>query len=143
MNQITPYQIGEAARQAGVSLRTIRFYQQKNLITPSIRTSSGMSLYSQSDINRIRLIRRLKNTGMNLGQIETVLNPNGEGDRKAKVEHTLKVLSLEAENARKRISELQQQSQEREDIILLIKKCLNCGMGNCPEECPPRAHIIQ
>ena len=137
-----PYQIGEAARQVGVSLRTIRFYQQKGLVTPSLRTSSGMSLYSQSDINRIRFIRRLKNTGINLEQIEAILNPGSEGDRKAKVEHTLKVLGLEAENARKRITELEQQSQEREDIIHLVKKCLNCEMNSCPEECPPRAHII-
>ena len=143
MNQAVAYQISEVAKQADVSLRTVRFYQQKGLINPSLRTSSGMRLYSQNDVNRIRLIRRLKNTGMNLEQIQAILSPDGRSDRKAKVEHTLKVLSLEAENARKRIVELKQQSREREEIISLIKKCLDCEIGVCPEECPPRVHIIQ
>ena len=143
MNQVVPYQISEVARQAKVSLRTVRFYQQKGLIIPSFRTSGGMRLYSQSDVNRVKLIRRLRNTGMNLEQIKAVLNPDNDSDRKAKVEHTLKVLTLEAENARRRIIELKQQSREREKIISLIRKCLDCEMGSCPEECPPRAHIIQ
>jgi len=143
MNQQVAYQISEVARQAGVSLRTIRFYQQKGLIVPSLRTSSGMRLYAQSDVNRVKFIRRLKNTGMNLEQIKAVLSPDNGDDRKAKVEQTLKVLKLEAENARQRTAELKRQSQEREEIISLVEKCLECDMGSCPEGCPPRYHIIQ
>lgn len=142
MNQITPYQVGEAARQAEVSLRTVRFYEQKGLIIPSVRTSNNMRLYSESDINRIRLIRRLRNTGMSLKQIEVVLNPKDDGDRKAKVEYTIKVLNIEADNTRKRIAALEYQDQERQEIIRLIRKCLSCERDGCPEKCPPRAHII-
>ena len=68
------YQIGELAKQTGVSLRTIRFYQQREMIIPSLLTSSGMSLYSASDVERIKLIRRLRNTGMRLEEIKDVLH---------------------------------------------------------------------
>ena len=137
------YQIGELAKQTGVSLRTIRFYQQKEMIIPSFLTSSRMSLYSASDVERIKLIRRLRNTGMRLKEIKDVLHPDSTSDRRSRVEHTLKVLSLEAENARKRIAELEKQSLEREQIVKMIKKCLNCEMASCPEECPSRVHIIK
>ena len=137
------YQIGALAKQTGASLRTIRFYQQKGMIIPSFQTSSGMRLYSASDIERIKLIRRLRNTGMRLEEIKDILHADRTSDRKSKVEHTLKVLSLEAENARKRIAELEKQSQEREQIINIIKSCLNCERASCPEKCPPRVHIIQ
>ncbi|WP_238328240.1 MerR family DNA-binding transcriptional regulator [Dehalococcoides mccartyi] len=46
MDNEVAYQISEIAKQSGVSLRTVRFYQQKGLIVPSLRTSSGMSLFS-------------------------------------------------------------------------------------------------
>jgi MerR family Zn(II)-responsive transcriptional regulator of zntA len=141
--QTIAYQIGELAKQTGVSLRTIRFYQQKEMIIPSFRTSSGMSLYSASDVERIKLIRRLRNTGMRLEEIKDILHTDRTSDRKSKVEHTLKVLSIEAENAKKRIIELEKQSRDREQIIKMIKKCLDCERASCPEECPPRVHIIQ
>jgi len=143
VNQTPTYQISEVARQASVSLRTIRFYQEKGLLTPSLLTSGGMRLYSQSDVNRVKLIRRFRNTGMNLEQIKALLSSENSNGGRAKAEHTLEVLGLEAENAHKRMVELRRQSQEREEIISLVKKCLDCDMSACPEECPPRAHLIQ
>ncbi|AQX75212.1 MerR family transcriptional regulator [Dehalococcoides mccartyi] len=142
MDNEVAYQISEIAKQSGVSLRTVRFYQQKGLIVPSLRTSSGMSLYSQKDVNRVKLIRRLKDTGMSLNRILDILDAGGETDRKAKAEHTLKVLKLEAENAASRIAELERQSRERKEIISLVSKCLGCDMEVCPQECPPRNHLI-
>ena len=143
MKQPTVYQISELANQTGVSLRTIRFYQQKKLLLPSLRTSSGMSLYSANDVERIKLIRRLRNTGMRLEDIKDILHADNTSDLQSRVQHTLKVLSLEAEKARKRIAELEEQSLEREQIAKMLKKCLNCERASCPEECPPRVHILR
>jgi MerR family Zn(II)-responsive transcriptional regulator of zntA len=143
LKQPTVYQISELANQTGVSLRTIRFYQQKKLLLPSLRTSSGMSLYSANDVERIKLIRRLRNTGMRLEDIKDILHADKISDRQSRVRHTLKVLSLEAEKARKRIAELEGQSLEREQIVKMLKQCLNCERAICPEECRPRVHIIQ
>ncbi|MEQ4487252.1 MAG: MerR family transcriptional regulator [Dehalococcoides mccartyi] len=142
MEKEIAYQISEIAKQSGVSLRTIRFYQQKGLIVPSLRTSGGMSLYSQKDVNRVKLIRRLKDSGMSLNRILDILNADGEEDRKARAEHTLKVLKLEVENAASLIAELERQSRERKEIISMVSQCLNCNIEVCPQECPPRNHLI-
>ena len=53
-------QIGEVAEQTGLSLRTIRYYEEVGLVTPSARSAGGFRLYSETDVARLRLIRRMK-----------------------------------------------------------------------------------
>ena len=52
--------IGELAEKTGLSLRTIRHYDEVGLLKPSGRTDGGFRLYTQSDFNRLMLIRRMK-----------------------------------------------------------------------------------
>lgn len=60
------YQIGEAAQRVGLSLRTIRYYEEIGLVTPSGRTEGGFRLYTDSDVDRLRLVKALKPVGMSL-----------------------------------------------------------------------------
>lgn len=66
-------QIGEVAEQTGLSLRTIRYYEEVGLVTPSARTAGGFRLYSDSDVARLRLIRRMKPLEFTLGEMKDVL----------------------------------------------------------------------
>ena len=66
-------QIGEVAEQTGLSLRTIRYYEEVGLVSPSARTSGGFRLYSESDLARLRLIRRMKPLGFSLEEMGQVL----------------------------------------------------------------------
>jgi DNA-binding transcriptional MerR regulator len=141
-NHLLLYQIGDAARQAGVSLRTVRFYQQKGLITHYARTSSGMSLYSPGEVNRIRFIRRLKNAGISLDEIRTLLNPGAKSDIKDRALQTLEVLKREATSTRLRIAELERQNRECHKIMSLVETCLKCGGGSCPDDCKPKQYLI-
>jgi DNA-binding transcriptional MerR regulator len=56
--------IGAVAQQAGVPARTIRFYEAQGIVPPPARTEAGHRLYSQSDIRRLRLIRRARLLGV-------------------------------------------------------------------------------
>jgi len=60
------YQIGEVAESVGLSLRTIRYYEEIGLVTPSGRTEGGFRLYTDSDVDRLRLVKALKPVGMSL-----------------------------------------------------------------------------
>lgn len=60
------YQIGEVAETVGLSLRTIRYYEEIGLVTPSGRTEGGFRLYTDSDMDRLRLVKALKPVGMSL-----------------------------------------------------------------------------
>ena len=53
-------QIGEVAEQVGLSLRTIRYYEEVGLVTPSSRTSGGFRLYTETEVARLRLVKRMK-----------------------------------------------------------------------------------
>ena len=66
--------IGEAAIRAGVSTRTLRYYQELGLLTPSGTTSGGARRYSEADIARINRIRHLQElVGFDLNEIRVVL----------------------------------------------------------------------
>lgn len=67
------YQIGEVAERVGLSLRTIRYYEEIGLVEPSGRTEGGFRLYTDADVERLRLIRALKPVGMSLETLGELL----------------------------------------------------------------------
>lgn len=67
-------QIGEVAEQTGLSLRTIRYYEEVGLVTPSARTTGGFRLYSETDVARLRLVRRMKPLELSLDEMKDVLS---------------------------------------------------------------------
>lgn len=72
--------IGEVARRAGVTLRTIRYYQSLGLIRAACRTAGGMHLYHPEACDRAQLIRDLRKLDVSLGTIRTLL----EAERRAR-----------------------------------------------------------
>lgn len=66
-------QIGEVASQTGLSLRTIRYYEEMGLVVPSARTSGGFRLYTDSDVARLQLIKRMKPLGFALEETKELL----------------------------------------------------------------------
>ncbi|WP_018500187.1 helix-turn-helix domain-containing protein [Parafrankia discariae] len=77
------YAIGQAARELGVSVRSLRYYQEVGLLTPSGRTTGGNRLYADADLARVRRIRELQELlGFNLDEIRIML---GHEDRLARV----------------------------------------------------------
>lgn len=65
--------IGELAERTGVSLRTIRHYDEIGLLKPSGRTEGGFRLYTQPDLERLLLIRRMKPLGFALEEMTDLL----------------------------------------------------------------------
>ena len=70
------YGITELAREYGISLRTIRFYEDKGLLAP--RRINGGRAYTRRDRVRLGLILRGKAVGMSLAEIEHILSLYGE-----------------------------------------------------------------
>jgi len=54
------HQIGEVADAVGLSVRTIRYYEEAELVIPSGRSAGGFRLYTDADIERLRLVKNLK-----------------------------------------------------------------------------------
>ena len=62
-------QIGEVAERAGLSLRTVRYYEEVGLVVPSARTSGGFRLYSGRDVERLLLVKRMKGLRLSLEEM--------------------------------------------------------------------------
>ena len=65
--------IGAVADRTGLSLRTLRHYDQVGLLPPSARSEGGFRLYTESDVERLLLIRRMKPLGFSLEEMADLL----------------------------------------------------------------------
>lgn len=66
-------QIGQVAERLGLSLRTIRHYEEVGLVVPE-RTPGGFRLYSETDIARLALVKRMKPLGFTLEEMRDLLD---------------------------------------------------------------------
>lgn len=65
--------IGELADHTGLSHRTIRHYDEVGLLHPTGRTDGGFRLYTEADLTRLLIIRRMKPLGFSLEQMAELL----------------------------------------------------------------------
>ena len=65
--------IGEVAARTELSLRSLRHWEEVGLLVPSGRTDGGFRLYTEADVERIMVIRRMKPLGFTLEQMSAVM----------------------------------------------------------------------
>lgn len=65
--------IGEVAEHTGLSIRTLRHYDELDVVTPSARSQGGFRLYSREDVDQLLLIRRMKPLEFSLDEIREFL----------------------------------------------------------------------
>ena len=104
------YMISVAAELVGMHPQTLRLYETKGLVRPN-RTPGGTRLYSEADVERLRIIQRLTTElGLNLAGVELVLRLEDELRKAhAQVERLQRELKQEVNNVHK---------QYRRDLVL-------------------------
>ncbi len=117
-------QIGEVAEQTGLSMRTIRYYEEVGLVTPSSRTTGGFRLYSDLDVARLRLIMRMKRVEFSLEETKDVLGlldalEQGHGSTDASV---LERLQMYHELADARVASLREQLEVAEGFASDLRR---------------------
>jgi MerR family copper efflux transcriptional regulator len=68
------YQIGEVAERVELSLRTVRYYEEMELITPEKRTEGGFRLYTDDHVDRLALIKQMKPLGFSVAEMRELLD---------------------------------------------------------------------
>ncbi len=67
------YHIGEVADRVGLSLRTLRHWEEMGLVTPTGRSDGGFRLYGEDDVQRVLLARALKPADFSLDELQEIL----------------------------------------------------------------------
>lgn len=82
--------IGEAAKLAGVSVDTVRFYQKLGLVHVPARSTSGYRLFNQDQIHNLRFVRHAQDLGFSLSEIRDLLALRQKPHACAEVQSMLK-----------------------------------------------------
>ena len=117
--------IGELSKTTGVSIDTIRYYEQRTLLPEAVRTQSGYRQYSGNDITRLKFIVQAKELGFTLKEISQLLGIQSSDCRDVKLIAESKALEMEG-----RIAKL---SRMKEVLLELADKCSQSGNDDpCP-----------
>ena len=105
------YMISVAAQLVGMHPQTLRMYETKGLVRPQ-RTPGGTRLYSEADVERLRIVQRLTSElGLNLAGVELVLRLEDELRKAyAQIERLQRELRTEVQNVHR---------QYRRDLVLV------------------------
>lgn len=117
-------QIGEVAEQTGLSLRTIRYYEEVGLVTPSSRTIGGFRLYTETDVARLRLVKRMKPLDFSLEEMKDVLQvlDGLESETGSQHEELVARLELYRDAAHARVNALREQLEVAEGFAADLKR---------------------
>jgi MerR family copper efflux transcriptional regulator len=106
--------IGMLADLAGVTTKTIRYYESIHLLAEPVRTSSGYREYGEDAVERLRFIRDAQSSGLSLAEIQSVLELKDAGARSCG--HTMALLDRHLEEIEDQIARLEVARAELLDL---------------------------
>ena len=121
-------QIGQLAHQAGVAIDTVRYYERQGLLPQPQRRASGYREYTAQDVSRLRFIRRAKDLGFTLQEIQDllVLSATRHADR-------AEVRAL----AKHRLADIEHRLRELEAMRTALANLVRHCSGHGPvDDCP-------
>ncbi len=128
--------IGELARKTGLTLRTIRYYEELGLIKPQSRSKGGFRLFSEGDISRIELIHYLKCLNLPLNKIRHLLLLKKRSTTKGEVANKiLPHLENFVSEAQSTIEKYQKIKDDMEKTRAILKECAECDRVPIEDSC--------
>jgi MerR family copper efflux transcriptional regulator len=119
--------IGEAAKEVGISAKMIRYYESIGLVMPSARSDSGYRIYHDTDLHHLRFIRQARRLGFSVEDVRRLLTLWQDRSR-ASVE--VKSIALHhVEDLNRRIAEMESM---RDTLAHLASHCHGDQRPDCP-----------
>jgi DNA-binding transcriptional MerR regulator len=98
--------IGELARQTGLSIKTIRYYERRGLLEQPPRTEGGYRLYGPEEVARLRFVQRAKLLGLTLEEIRELVELAAQCNEGEIVPRLGEVLRAKLEETERKMAEL-------------------------------------
>lgn len=116
------FTIGKLAREAGINLETVRYYERRGLLAKPPRTPSGYRLFPMDAALRLRFIKRAQDLGFSLAEIRELLALRfSKGTSSAEVRRRAEAKITEIE---RKIRDLESM---RKSLRKLTSACAGCG----------------
>lgn len=118
--------IAGLAREGGVGVETVRYYQRRGLLeVPARAVDSGVRRYGDGDLRRLRFIRSAQAAGFTLEQIANLIRMDAAEDREpARALALARIQALD-----EKITEL---TRARDGLVRLARRCSGGLSGPCP-----------
>ncbi|HYN31354.1 MAG TPA: heavy metal-responsive transcriptional regulator [Ilumatobacteraceae bacterium] len=127
--------IGTLAQHAGVTTKTIRYYESIHLLAEPLRIPSGYREYGDDAVERLRFIRDAQLSGLSLAEIQSVLELKDAGARSCG--HTMALLDRHLAEIDEQIARLE---VARTDLLDLVGRARGLDPANCTD--PHRCQVI-
>ena len=124
--------IGQASKASGVSAKMIRYYEQTGLIPKAGRTDSGYRDYSPSDVHMLRFIRRARDLGFSVAEINDLLSLWRDKSRQSADVKRI---------AQAHIAQLQERIENLEQMAATLSTLVDCCAGDDRPDCPILADL--
>lgn len=124
---------GDLARATGNTVRTIRFYEEEGLLKPAVVSDGGHRRYTEEDLERLRLITDLRELGLSLLEIRSILDLRTGCQNAAEFAIRFQqVLAGHLEVAQRRLERLRRVKKELLDALAAIQERLSSsGVEQC------------
>jgi MerR family transcriptional regulator, copper efflux regulator len=119
--------IGQAAHESGVSAKMIRHYESIGLVARARRTEGGYRIYDGNDIHTLRFIRRARDLGFSMRQIEHLLGL--WRNRRRASGDVRRIAQQHIEELDRKIAEMQSMRKSLQD---LVEHCHGDHRPECP-----------
>nr|WP_096669949.1 Cu(I)-responsive transcriptional regulator [Polaromonas sp. AET17H-212] len=122
-----PMNIGEAARQSGVSAKMVRHYESLGLLPHVHRSDSGYRQYSETEVHTLRFIKRSRELGFSMPEIAELVSL--WQNRRRASENVRRIAQKHADDLAQRIAAMQAMQKTLGHLI-------HCCQGNDRPDCP-------
>lgn len=121
------YSIGEFSRLTGLGIHTLRYYEQEGLVTPE-RNPGNRRRYSDKDLAWIEFVKRLKDTGMPVKEIQRYARLRAEGT--VTLQERMDILIAHKEALGEQIGQLQEHMAKLDDKIDFYRQKIKSAAKN-------------
>jgi MerR family copper efflux transcriptional regulator len=119
--------IGQASTESGVTAKMIRYYESVRLLPAARRTGNGYRDYSETDVHRLRFVRRARDFGFSMDQIEALLALWSDQTRPSK---DVKAIAMA------HVTELDQKIAHLKSLRNTLAHLADCCHGDNRPQCP-------
>jgi DNA-binding transcriptional MerR regulator len=127
------YTTGEIAKLCGVSVRTVQYYDTRNILVPSQLSEGGRRLYSEEDLGRMRVICFLRDLGVSINGISALFAD----------EHPEQIISLLLDEQERELTEQIEESRKKLEAVAFVKRTMREFDGFSVDSIGDIAHLMK